>query len=67
MVIRLTIGAVATATAFGVVACGATAPHSQLFGRTLVKGTNDRQPALTFDDGPNGSQTLQLKCFPNLL
>lgn len=36
------------------------APQSQLYGRTLTRGRNPRQMALTFDDGPNDPQTLHL-------
>lgn len=36
------------------------APASQLFGRTFTRGDNPRSLALTFDDGPNDSQTLHL-------
>jgi peptidoglycan-N-acetylglucosamine deacetylase len=38
----------------------AMAPTSQLYGSTLVRGTNPRQLALTFDDGPNDPHTLKL-------
>lgn len=38
----------------------AMAPTSQLYGRTLVRGTNPRQLALTYDDGPNDPHTLRL-------
>jgi peptidoglycan/xylan/chitin deacetylase (PgdA/CDA1 family) len=36
------------------------APTSQLYGSTLVRGTNPRRLALTFDDGPNDPHTLKL-------
>jgi peptidoglycan/xylan/chitin deacetylase (PgdA/CDA1 family) len=35
-------------------------PESQLFGRTLIAGSNPRQMALTFDDGPNDACTEAL-------
>lgn len=38
----------------------AMAPGSQVYGRTLVRGANPRQLALTFDDGPNDPHTLRL-------
>src|SRR5258708_26437125 len=38
----------------------AMAPASQLYGRTLVRSTNTRQLALTFDDRPNDPHTLKL-------
>jgi peptidoglycan-N-acetylglucosamine deacetylase len=36
------------------------APTPQLYGRTLTHGSDPRQMALTFDDGPNDPHTLQL-------
>jgi peptidoglycan/xylan/chitin deacetylase (PgdA/CDA1 family) len=36
------------------------APGSQLYGRTLTRGANSRQLALTYDDGPNDPHTLRL-------
>jgi peptidoglycan/xylan/chitin deacetylase (PgdA/CDA1 family) len=38
----------------------AMAPASQLYGATLVRGTNPGQLALTYDDGPNDPHTLRL-------
>ena len=38
----------------------AMAPTSQLYGRSLIRGTNPRQLALTYDDGPNDPHTLRL-------
>ena len=38
----------------------AMAPGSQVYGRTLVRGANSRQLALTYDDGPNDPHTLRL-------
>jgi peptidoglycan/xylan/chitin deacetylase (PgdA/CDA1 family) len=35
-------------------------PTSQIFGRTLIAGTNPDEIALTFDDGPNGAYTERL-------
>ncbi len=35
-------------------------PQSQIFGQTLVAGSDPRQVALTYDDGPNDAATLQL-------
>ena len=35
-------------------------PTSQLFGRTLVAGSDIQEVALTFDDGPNDPYTFQL-------
>lgn len=36
------------------------APQSQLYGRTLTHGTDPKQMALTFDDGPNDPHTFHL-------
>jgi peptidoglycan-N-acetylglucosamine deacetylase len=36
------------------------APTSQLYGRTLTHGSDPRQMALTFDDGPNDPYTMHL-------
>ena len=38
----------------------AMAPTSQVYGHTMVRGTNPRQLALTYDDGPNDPHTLRL-------
>jgi peptidoglycan-N-acetylglucosamine deacetylase len=35
-------------------------PTSQLYGRTLTHGSDSRQMALTFDDGPNDPYTQRL-------
>lgn len=55
------VGGVGAAT--GVVAAATYAamdPRSQLFGKTFRHGNNDRQIALTYDDGPNERDTPQL-------
>ena len=44
----------------GITAYGAMAPRSQLFGATFYRGSNARQIALTYDDGPNNKETLHL-------
>ncbi|HLY92210.1 MAG TPA: polysaccharide deacetylase family protein [Candidatus Angelobacter sp.] len=36
------------------------APRSQLYGRTITHGSDPRQLALTYDDGPNDPHTLRL-------
>jgi|SRR5258708_3191286 len=36
------------------------APGAQLYGRTLAHGSDPRQIALTYDDGPNDPHTLHL-------
>jgi peptidoglycan/xylan/chitin deacetylase (PgdA/CDA1 family) len=35
-------------------------PSSQIFGRTVLAGSNPREIALTYDDGPNDPYTLRL-------
>jgi peptidoglycan-N-acetylglucosamine deacetylase len=35
-------------------------PTSQVFGRTLIAGSDPHDVALTFDDGPNDAATLEL-------
>jgi peptidoglycan-N-acetylglucosamine deacetylase len=59
------IAAIASsAAAAGLVAGGcayaAIAPESQIFGRTLVAGSNPAEFALTYDDGPNVRDTPRL-------
>ena len=44
----------------GAYAYAAKWPTSQLFGRTLVAGSDIQEVALTFDDGPNDPYTQQL-------
>ena len=54
------------ATAATAIAAGGTlvyaalAPQSQLFGRTLIAGQDPAEVALTYDDGPNDTATMQL-------
>lgn len=50
----LAAGALATVARFGL------RPESQLFGRTLVAGTDPNEIALTYDDGPNDRSTPEL-------
>lgn len=59
------IAAIASsAAAAGLVAGGcayaALSPESQIFGPTLVAGSNPAEFALTYDDGPNDRHTPQL-------
>ncbi|HEY4381281.1 MAG TPA: polysaccharide deacetylase family protein [Acidobacteriaceae bacterium] len=35
-------------------------PTSQIFGKTLIAGSDPREVALTFDDGPNDAATVEL-------
>jgi peptidoglycan/xylan/chitin deacetylase (PgdA/CDA1 family) len=55
--IGVSAGAVAAA---GVVAWGAVAPWSELYGPTVRHTSSPRKIALTFDDGPNPAATPQL-------
>jgi peptidoglycan/xylan/chitin deacetylase (PgdA/CDA1 family) len=57
--LEVVVGA-ASAAAIVYAGYSAMAPASQLYGRTLVRSTNTRQLALTFDDGPNDPYTLRL-------
>jgi peptidoglycan/xylan/chitin deacetylase (PgdA/CDA1 family) len=57
--LEIAIGA-AGAAAVTFAGYSAMAPASQLYGSTVVRGTNSRQLALTFDDGPNDPHTLKL-------
>lgn len=52
----------ASAAAAGVSYAGyaTMAPTSQLYGRTLTHGSDSREMALTFDDGPNDPHTMHL-------
>jgi peptidoglycan/xylan/chitin deacetylase (PgdA/CDA1 family) len=56
--------AIALATIATAAACtltyAALSPGSQLFGHTIVGGSNPNQVALTYDDGPNDAATDQL-------
>lgn len=57
--LEIALGA-ASAVAVTYAGYSAMAPTSQLYGRTLARGTNSRQLAFTFDDGPNDPHTLKL-------
>ncbi len=52
--------ALASAAAAAYAGYATMAPESQLYGRTLVRGSDPRQMALTYDDGPNDPHTLRL-------
>ena len=56
----LLITSAITIGSLGVAAYAATSPRSQLFGKALCYGKNDRQIALTYDDGPNERETPRL-------
>ena len=59
MWLLLTSGAV-TAAAASYAGYATMAPGSQLYGRTLIHGSDPAQIALTYDDGPNDPHTLHL-------
>jgi peptidoglycan/xylan/chitin deacetylase (PgdA/CDA1 family) len=55
--------AIAASAAAGTAVFGgvhAFMPASQLYGRTFLRSTDQRQLALTYDDGPNDPHTLNL-------
>jgi len=54
------ITSVAVLTGAGAYSYGAISPRSQLFGPSFSRGSDPRQLALTYDDGPNDSSTLPL-------
>jgi len=55
--IELAIAAAATAATL---TYAALSPQSQLFGHTLIAGSDPNEVALTYDDGPNDAATLAL-------
>jgi peptidoglycan/xylan/chitin deacetylase (PgdA/CDA1 family) len=52
--------AAAAVAAGGTLAWAALSPQSQIFGRTVIAGSDPGQIALTYDDGPNDAATMQL-------
>lgn len=60
MLAALSTAVAATGITAGACAYAALWPDSQIFGRTLIAGTNPAEFALTFDDGPNDPYTPQL-------
>ena len=48
------------AASVGVSVYAAYRPESQIYGATLIAGSDPRQVALTYDDGPNPDATLRL-------
>jgi peptidoglycan/xylan/chitin deacetylase (PgdA/CDA1 family) len=60
MLIHLASAGLISGLAAGAYAYAARWPTSQLFGRTVLAGSDVRQVALTFDDGPNDPYTHQL-------
>jgi peptidoglycan/xylan/chitin deacetylase (PgdA/CDA1 family) len=60
MLTELVSAGLITGFAAGGYAYAANWPTSQIFGPTVVTGSDNGQVALTFDDGPNDPYTLQL-------
>ena len=59
----LALGSTAALTALAALAAVklmATKSDSQIYGRTLVAGTDPAELALTYDDGPNSRSTMEL-------
>ncbi len=57
---KLLSAGVVTGLAAGAYYYAALSPESQIFGRTVIAGSNTQELALTFDDGPNDPYTQQL-------
>jgi peptidoglycan-N-acetylglucosamine deacetylase len=60
MIATIASTAAAASLVAGGCAYAALAPESQVFGRTLVAGSNPAEFALTYDDGPNERETPRL-------
>ncbi len=60
MLTKLVSAGLITGLAAGGYAYAAQWPTSQVFGRTVLAGSDIHEVALTFDDGPNDPYTLQL-------
>jgi peptidoglycan-N-acetylglucosamine deacetylase len=59
MVVPATVAGAAVLAAGGYLYAG-MAPGSQIFGQTLIAGSNPNEFALTYDDGPNDACTEQI-------
>jgi peptidoglycan-N-acetylglucosamine deacetylase len=59
-VIEAAVGAAALGLVCGGMMYASRWPTSQIFGHTLVAGSNPAEVALTFDDGPNDAATPEL-------
>ncbi len=59
-VIEFAAGAGVTLGGIALCTKAALQPESQLFGRTLIAGTDPNEMALTYDDGPNDAATMEL-------
>ena len=60
MLTQLVSAGLITGLTAGGYAYAANSPTSQIFGRTLLAGSEIQELALTFDDGPNDPYTQQL-------
>ena len=60
MIAEVASGAAALGLAFGGLVYASVWPTSQLFGEALIAGSDSREVALTFDDGPNDAATPEL-------
>lgn len=60
MLAAILSGTAAVGLAAGACAYASLSPESQLFGRTLIAGTDPAEFALTYDDGPNDPWTPRL-------
>lgn len=58
--VALTAAAASAIAVGGTLAYAALSPQSQIFGRTLIAGSDPTEVALTYDDGPNDAATMQL-------
>jgi len=56
----LASAAVSAIAAGGTLAYAGLAPQSQLFGHTVISGSDPAEIALTYDDGPNDVATMEL-------
>jgi peptidoglycan-N-acetylglucosamine deacetylase len=60
MLTKLVSAGLLTGLSAGAYAYAAQWPTSQVFGRTVLAGSDIHEIALTFDDGPNDPYTMQL-------
>lgn len=58
--VELSLGSTALAAAAITTAYAALSPRSQIFGRTILAGSDPKEAALTYDDGPNDAATSEL-------
>ena len=60
MIAEAVVGAASLALLGGGLVYASVWPTSQIFGKALIAGTDPREVALTFDDGPNDAATPEL-------